>query len=288
MWRRRRSRGRSSWAPSSSWRQARAAEPIYNAQRRLQWPRTSLARPPAPPACVQDPRLTKAAEAALSTFAVLDATQPELPVLFARGRCWGELCTAKEGAVGAPLGAALQLAPASLHHLAAALEGAAPVCLRLEAGKLGGGKPLQTAFEPVYDATSAQLRYWVASLELARAAAGGGQAGAAAAQESEDAGAEAGAEEASAQAPLPDIVPAALLFSAPEGSGPWVVAAVSNRFVELTGWAAADLTSAAGWHKLVGPDTEGEVVARVDAAIGGSVPGGWLLLLYRKDGSCRW
>ena len=75
--------------------------------------------------------------------------------------------------------------------------------------------------------------------------------------------------------------------AAVEGATPAVEMA-SERFVGLTGFAAAELGGAAGWHGLLGPDTAPEVVAKADAAIAAAATGGWPLLLYRKDGTCRW
>ena len=53
---------------------------------------------------LQDTKLTKAAEAALSSFALLSAAHPELPVLYASGRCCELLRSTKTAVVGCGLG----------------------------------------------------------------------------------------------------------------------------------------------------------------------------------------
>ena len=63
---------------------------------------------------LQDTKLTKAVEAALSSFAILSAGHPDLPVLYASGRCCELLCSTKTAVVGCGLG---QVAALSLQSM---------------------------------------------------------------------------------------------------------------------------------------------------------------------------
>ncbi|GAB4819320.1 hypothetical protein N2152v2_006366 [Parachlorella kessleri] len=205
---------------------------------------------------LEDTKLTKAAEAALSSFAILSAAHSELPVLYASGRCCELLRSTKADV-------AMHLAPASIEALTAALEGYAPVSLRLF-----GVEPVDATFLPVTDASSGRHLFWVASMgapaatTAAAAATAEVEAEAPGPDKLDTVGVDADNGPLSGSSSAAFFNPAVLMLT---------VDVVSNRFTELLGYTVTDLVSG-GWHNLVGDGTAWDVVLKIDAAVSNGEP----------------
>lgn len=213
-----------------------------------------------------------------------------------------------------PTAQALQLSPGSVEQLAAALEQASTTCLLLEVA----ARPVDATFTPVADASSGLLLYWVACLDQQAQPESAAAEPEAAEPDFNDGAAEGpgGQEEQASMGFAPAIFTAGQYQA---GSYPCVgksqkrrgkhnlrllpccagsvegqlgagciIEVVNEQFVELTGYSRADLGGVGGLGRLFGPDTEEGVAAKIAAAISSRQAGAWSVLLYRKDGTCRW